>query len=468
MSIEKEIDLTFKTQQAYKYTLRKSDASNRIETLRNLKRTIEKYEHKIYEALQSDLRKSNFETAVTELIFVYGELDYAIQNLGKWMRPKRIGKMMSNPLAKNRIYYEPKGVCLIIAPWNYPFQLIISPLISGIAAGNCVMIKPSELSPATSKVVGEIIKEVFDKQEVSCFEGNADVSTLLLKLPFDHIFFTGSTKIGKVVMEAAAKNLSSVTLELGGKSPTIIDKEVNLQKAAEKIAWGKLVNSGQTCIAPDYLFVHEQQLDEFIGLYKAAAKKMYFKTADKIDPKTYGKIISSNHYERLKGLVNEAVEKGARIDFGGEFDDKNQTISPVILSKIPAGTKVMEDEIFGPILPIITYKDLNEVIEQINLKSKPLALYIFSKSGKNINYIIKNTSAGGTCVNDVLIHISSPKLPFGGVNGSGMGASHGVFGFKNFSHERSIMFQAGIDFNSMIYPPYLGKEWVLKLLKKLM
>jgi aldehyde dehydrogenase (NAD+) len=468
MSIAQEIDLTFKAQQAYKYTLRKSDASKRIETLRNLKRIIEKYEGKIYEALQNDLRKSNFESAVTELIFVYGELDYAIQNLSKWMRPKRIGKTMSNPLAKNRIYYEPKGVCLIIAPWNYPFQLTISPLISAIAAGNCVMIKPSELSPATSKVVGEIIKEAFDKQEAACFEGNADVSTVLLKLPFDHIFFTGSTKIGKVVMEAAAKNLSSVTLELGGKSPTIIDKDVNLQKAAEKIAWGKLVNSGQTCIAPDYVFVHEQQLDEFIGLYKSAAKKMYFKTADKIDPKTYGKIISSNHYERLKGLVNEAVEKGARIDFGGEFDDKNQTISPVILSKIPAGTKVMEDEIFGPILPIITYKDLDEVLEQINLKSKPLALYIFSKSDKNINYIIKNTSAGGTCVNDVLIHISNPKLPFGGVNGSGMGASHGVFGFKNFSHERSIMFQARIDFNSMIYPPYIGKEWVLKLLKKLM
>lgn len=468
MIVKQEIDLTFKAQQDYKYTLRKFDASKRIESLRNLKRTIEKYESEIYEALEVDLRKSNFESAVTELIFVYGELDYAIQNLSKWMRPKRIGKTMSNPLAKNRIYYEPKGVCLIIAPWNYPFQLTISPLISAIAAGNCVMIKPSELSPATSKVVGKILKETFEKQEVACFEGNADVSTALLKLPFDHIFFTGSTKIGKVVMEAASKNLTSVTLELGGKSPTIIDKDVNLLKAVEKIAWGKLVNSGQTCIAPDYIFVHEQQLDEFVGLYKIAAKKMYFKSEDKIDPKTYGKIISSNHYERLKDLVNEAVEKGARIDFGGEFDDKNQTINPVILSKIPEGAKVMEDEIFGPILPIITYKELDEVIKKINLKSKPLALYIFSKSNKNIKYIIKNTSAGGTCVNDVLIHISNPKLPFGGVNGSGMGASHGVFGFKNFSHERSIMFQAGIDFNNMIYPPYNGKEWVLKLLKKLM
>ncbi len=468
MNIAQEIELAFSAQQIYRYTLRKFDESKRIATLKSLKQVIKKYESKIYEALQHDLRKSNFESAVTEVIFVYAELDHAIQNLGSWMKPKRIGKTMSNPLARNRIYYEPKGVCLIIAPWNYPFQLTISPLISAIAAGNCAMIKPSELSPATSKVIGGIVKEAFDKQEVVCFEGDADVSTMLLKLPFDHIFFTGSTKIGKVVMEAAAKNLSSVTLELGGKSPTIIDKEVNLQKAAEKIAWGKLVNSGQTCIAPDYVFVHEQQLDEFIGLYKSAAKKMYFKTADKIDPKTYGKIISLNHYERLKCLVNEAVEKGARIDFGGEFDDKNQTISPVVLTQVPKGAKVMEDEIFGPVLPIITYKDLNEVLEQINLKSKPLALYIFSKNNKNINYIIKNTSAGGTCVNDVLIHISNPKLPFGGVNGSGMGASHGVFGFKNFSHERSIMFQSGVDFNSIIYPPYIGKEWVLKLLKKIM
>jgi aldehyde dehydrogenase (NAD+) len=466
--MKEEINSTFKTQQAYKYTLRKFDAKQRIERLKKLKQVIEKYEAKVYEALQHDLRKSNFESAVTEVIFVYGELDYAINNLSSWMKPKRIGRTMSNPFAKNRIYYEPKGVCLIIAPWNYPFQLTMGPVISAIAAGNTVIVKPSELSQMTSKVVGEIIAAAFEKEEVACFEGNADVSTALLELPFDHIFFTGSTKIGKVVMEAAAKNLTSVTLELGGKSPTIIDREVDLQKAAEKIAWGKLVNSGQTCIAPDYVFVHEQQLNEFIGLYKNAVNNMFFKSEDKIDSKTYGKIISSAHYQRLKSLVDEAVDKGARIDFGGVFDEKNQTINPVILSKIPNGAKVMEEEIFGPILPVITYKELDEVVGKINDKSKPLALYIFSKSNKNIKYLIKNTSAGGTCVNDVLIHISNPKLPFGGVNGSGMGASHGIFGFKNFSHERSIMFQAGIDFNRMIYPPYNGKEWVLKLLKKIM
>ncbi|MFD0940383.1 aldehyde dehydrogenase family protein [Pedobacter boryungensis] len=465
--MEQKIDVVFKTQQAYKYTLRKNNAAQRIVKLKTLKDTIKKYESALYKALKSDLRKSVFETSVTELFFIYGELDFAIKNLNGWMSPKRVGKTLTTPFAKNRLYYEPKGVCLIIAPWNYPFQLIMSPLISAIAAGNCAIVKPSELSPATSKVISKIIETAFEAQEVACFEGNASLSTSLLKLPFDHIFFTGSTAVGKIVMEAAAKNLTSVTLELGGKSPTIVDKAADLAKAAEKIAWGKLVNAGQTCIAPDYVFVHEQHLDEFIGLYKAAVNKMYFKT-DKVDLKAYGKIISPKHYKRLKSLVDEAVEKGARIDLGGTFDEPNQTIYPVVLSKIPKGAKVMEEEIFGPVLPIISYQNLEEVIDKVNSKSKALALYIFSKNSKNIKYILKNTSAGGTCVNDVLIHISNPKLPFGGVNGSGVGSCHGFFGFKNFSHERAVVFQSRLDFSSMIYPPYVGKEWVLNILKRIM
>ena len=462
-----KIDLVFQSQQAHKYTLRKSNVDERISKLKSLKKTIEKYEDQLYAALHSDLRKSRFESAVTELIFIYGELDFAIANLGRWMRPKRVGRTLSNAFSTNRIYYEPKGTCLIIAPWNYPFQLVMSPLISAIAAGNCVIVKPSELSAATSKIIYNIISEAFNETEVACFEGDANTSTTLLNLPFDHIFFTGSTEIGKIVMEAAAKNLASVTLELGGKSPTIIDKHADLEKAAEKIAWGKLVNSGQTCIAPDYVFVHQTQQDEFIGLYKAAVEKLFF-TTQKINPADYGKIISAKHFSRLKALVDEAVDQGARIDFGGTFDEAHQTINPILLSKIPIGSKVMQEEIFGPILPIIPYENLEEVIDQINAKSKPLALYIFSKSKANIDKLIKNTSAGGTCVNDVLVHISNPKLPFGGVNGSGMGSSHGFFGFKTFSHERAVVFQSTIDFNRLIYPPYHGKEWVLKMLKKIM
>lgn len=466
--MEEKIHQIFQLQQAHKYTLRNENATARIAKLKTLKRAIEEYEQEIYTALQLDLRKSTFEAAVSELIFVYGELNFAIKNLKGWMRPKKVGKTLNNPLAKNRVFYEPKGVCLVIAPWNYPFQLTMGPLISAIAAGNAVMMKPSELSPATSAVVSKILAKIFRPEEVACFEGDANTSTELLKLPFDHIFFTGSTAVGKVVMAAAAKHLSSVTLELGGKSPTIIDKEVNLEKAAEKIAWGKLLNSGQTCIAPDYVFIHESQIVQFTGLYKAAVQKMFFTESGQINHAVYGKIISPAHFKRIKALVDEALEKGARIDVGGSFDEKNQTIEPVVLSRMPTGLRVMDEEIFGPILPLIVYHNLDEVIGQINDKSKALALYIFSTNTKNIRKIIKNTSSGGVCVNDVLLQISNPKLPFGGVNGSGTGSSHGFFGFKSFSHERAVLFQSSIDFSRLIYPPYRGKEWVLKMLRRIM
>lgn len=462
------IGCVFKNQQVHHFALRQTNAAERIEQLRKLKAAIVENENDIFLALYKDLGKNQFEAAVTEVFFIYGEIDFAIKNLRDWMSPKRIGKTLSNPFAKNRIYYEPKGVCLIIAPWNYPFQLVMSPLISAIAAGNCVMVKPSELSPATSKIISKIILNTFEEEHIACIEGNAEVSKQLLEQPFDHIFFTGSTEIGKAVMGAAAKNLTSVTLELGGKSPTIIDKEVNLAKAAQKIAWGKLVNAGQTCIAPDYILIHQDLVDEFVGLYKQFANEMYFKAKEEINPKVYGKIISKKHFDRLENLIRDAVEKGARINWGGKFDEKTSRIDPVILTQLPKDAKIMEEEIFGPILPIIPYNDLTEAIDYVNQKAKPLALYIFSKSDKNIKKIIKSTSAGGTCINDVLVHIANPKLPFGGVNHSGTGSSHGFFGFRNFSHERSVVTQRSLDFNSLVYPPYSTKQWVLKLLRKIM
>jgi aldehyde dehydrogenase (NAD+) len=462
------IGCVFKNQQVHHFALRQTNAAERIEQLRKLKAAIVENENDIFLALYKDLGKNQFEAAVTEVFFIYGEIDFAIKNLRDWMSPKRIGKTLSNPFAKNRIYYEPKGVCLIIAPWNYPFQLVMSPLISAIAAGNCVMVKPSELSPATSKIISKIILNTFEEEHIACIEGNAEVSKQLLEQPFDHIFFTGSTEIGKAVMGAAAKNLTSVTLELGGKSPTIIDKEVNLAKAAQKIAWGKLVNAGQTCIAPDYILIHQDLVDEFVGLYKQFANEMYFKAKEEINPKVYGKIISKKHFDRLENLIRDAVEKGARINWGGKFDEKTSRIDPVILTQLPKDAKIMGEEIFGPILPIIPYNDLTEAIDYVNQKAKPLALYIFSKSDKNIKKIIKSTSAGGTCINDVLVHIANPKLPFGGVNHSGTGSSHGFFGFRNFSHERSVVTQRSLDFNSLVYPPYSTKQWVLKLLRKIM
>lgn len=462
------INSVFETQQKHKYTLRNTNATQRINKLKTLKTAIEKNESDIYDALQSDLRKSHFEAAVTEVIFIYGEIDFAINNLGKWMKPTRVGKSMSSLMAKNRIYYEPKGSCLIISPWNYPFQLMMSPLLSAIAAGNCAMLKPSELSPATSLVISKIIKECFEEAEIACFEGDASVSTALLKLPFDHIFFTGSPAIGKIVMEAAAKHLTSVTLELGGKSPVIIDESADLKDAAEKIAWGKLVNAGQTCIAPDYLLIPEHKEQLFIKAYAAAVEKLFFKSNLQINEDAYAKIINQKHFKRIVSLIEDARSKGAKIAYGGGSNEEAQTINPTLLTQLPPESNIMNEEIFGPVLPVITYKNIKEVTTLVNDQLKPLALYIFSKDKKHTDHIIKNTSAGGTCVNDVLIHISNPKLPFGGVNSSGMGSCHGIFGFKAFSHERAVVFQSAINMSSMIYPPYDGKSWVLKLLKKLM
>lgn len=463
-----EINDIFKKQSAFQYQLRLTNAGERIAKLTKLRTAIKDHEDEVYSALTKDLRKSTFEAAVTELIFTYAEIDYAIKNLKKWMRPKSVGRSLSNPFAKNQMFYEPKGVCLIIAPWNYPFQLVMSPLVSAIAAGNCVMVKPSEISANTSKVIKKIIGNAFNEAEVACIEGDADTSKVLLALPFNHIFFTGSSEIGKVVMSAAAKHLGSVTLELGGKSPTLIDEEVDLAKAAKKIAWGKLVNSGQTCVAPDYVLLPKGRLEEFISLYKQYATELYFKNKDQVNTLAYGKMISKKHFDRINDLVKDAFDKGAIVNWGGKTDERSHTIYPVLLTQIPADAKIMQEEIFGPVLPLIPYKTLAEAIKYINDRPKPLALYVFSSNNENVNQVIKATSAGGTCVNDVLIHLANPKLPFGGVGNSGMGSSHGLFGFKAFSHERAVVKQRRPDFNDMIYPPYETKNWVLKLLKRIM
>lgn len=465
--MKEKIKSVFDLQEQHKFDLRKTDAKTRISKLKRLKQALENSEDEIYVALEKDLRKSRFETAVTELFFTYAEIDHAIKKLSGWMKPKSVSKTISNLFAGNKIYYEPKGVCLIIAPWNYPFQLVMSPLISAIAAGNCVMLKPSELSSNTAAVINKIISKTFDAKEIACFEGDAEVSTTLLKLPFDHIFFTGSSAIGKVVMAAAAKNLTSVTLELGGKSPAIIDNSANLKKAAEKIAWGKLVNAGQTCIAPDYVLIDEKLETEFVNYFKAVAEKMFF-SERKIDKKVFGKIVNEKQFQRLSELVKNAVKDGAKLEFGGETEEKDLTISPTVLTLVTTDNAIMKEEIFGPILPIVRYKTIQQAIDFINAKDKPLALYIFSDDSRNQDKIISETSSGGVCVNDVLVHISNPNLPFGGVNSSGMGSCHGIFGFKNFSHERAVVFQSKLGMTKMIYPPYKEKIGLLKWLKKLM
>lgn len=436
--------------------------------LKKLKTAIKEKENEIFEALKKDLRKPVFESAVFEVFFIYAEIDFAIKNLYSWTRPQRVSSNLLNLMTKSRIRYEPKGVCLIIAPWNYPFQLLISPLVSAIAAGNCCILKPSELAPATSSVLSNLIKETFDENEIAVIEGNVSISTELLTLPFNHIFFTGSSTIGKVVMEAASKHLSSVTLELGGKSPAIIDEGADLRTAADKISWGSFANAGQTCIAPDYVFVHENQQEKFIELLKSSIEKKYFKN-DHLNKEDYGKIISDSHFKRISILLEDALSKGAKIKIGGAFEESDRTIYPTVLTNVSFDSLIMKEEIFGPVLPVLTYKNITEVIEYINANNKPLALYVFSNNNSTVENILRETSSGGACINDVMIHISNPHLSFGGINASGIGGSHGFHGFKAFSHERSVMYQSQlVDVGKLIYPPYRGKEFVLKLIRKLM
>ena len=467
LNLKQTIQQVFELQRAHSLTLRNTDSSQRKNKLRKLKNVIEANEKEIYAALDIDLRKSQFEAAFSEVYFVYAEIDFAIKHLSGWMKPKRAGVTMSSFLTKSRIYYEPKGVCLILAPWNYPFQLLIGPLISAIAAGNCAILKPSEISQATSAAVMKIISENFDSNEIACFEGNTEVSKTLLEVPFDHIFFTGGTAVGKVVMTAAAKNLTSVTLELGGKSPCIIDEHTNLQKTAEKIMWGKFMNAGQTCIAPDYILIKKEQEEEFIKHASAALDKMYYPDG-KLDKQSYGKIINEKNFNRINELVIDAVTGGAKVTVGGSNQSGDLTFEPTILTNVSPDSKIMQEEIFGPLLPVLNYQTIKEAVDFVNNRPKPLALYVFTDQRKVSDYIIMNTSTGGTAVNDVLVHISNPKLPFGGVNSSGIGSCHGYFGFKTFSHERAVMFQSSINTNQIIYPPFGKKNGLLKWLKKLM
>ncbi|WP_418360685.1 aldehyde dehydrogenase family protein [Sphingobacterium detergens] len=460
-----QIDSIFQQQQLFQIELRQSDARQRIKKLRKLRCAIESNEDLIYDALAKDLRKSRHEAAISEVLFIYGEIDFAIRHLQKWMRPKRVGRSVTNLLAKSSIVYQPKGVVLIISPWNYPFQLTMSPLVSAIAAGNCIVLKPSEHSPYTAAVIQKMISESFDVKEVVCITGEKSTAETLLKLPFDHIFFTGSSIVGKQIMKSASDHLSSVTLELGGKSPVILDETAHLEKAANKVAWGKLINAGQTCIAPDYVLIPEKRRDEFVRHYLNAVKKMFFTIDGKINPTVYAKIINQRHADRLVALIRNSVQGGARLVEGGVLSE-DLTLSPTLLLDVSLDNAIMGEEIFGPILPVITYGKLEEAIVIVNRGEKPLALYVFSENKHSIQQVVQQVVSGGVCINDVLIHVSNPYLPFGGVNGSGQGSCHGFFGFKAFSHERAVMRQSRYALSTLIYPPYTEKKIIFKLLKK--
>ena len=426
--------------------------------LLNLKNWINENRQQIIDTLYIDLGKPEPEVELAEIWYVLSEIKLARRKLSQWAKPKKVGTSTSTLFtASSYIHYEPKGVVLIIAPWNFPFNLAIGPLVSAIAAGNKVIIKPSELVKSTSELIERMVKEIFDPEYVTVFQGGVEISETLLELPFNHIFFTGSPTVGKKVMSKASNNLSSITLELGGKSPTIIDQTANLDLAVKKIIWGKFINAGQSCIAPDYILVQELIKEKFIQKIKDRLNFVFGKTAQEkeLSP-DYGRIVNKHHWKRLNKLLEIAHVEGANIVSGGDINELKNYIAPTILDNINPKMKLMGEEIFGPLLPIISYQSLEKCLSIINELPNPLALYIFSNSKHNIKEIIQKTSSGSVVINEVKTQFTNLKLPFGGVNHSGIGSSHGEFGFKSFSNYRSILKNGKWSIVVFTFPPYNG------------
>jgi len=447
-----DLQRIFDLQKKNQFNLGNTTAADRIAKLKKLHAAVLKYRPQIKEALYKDYRKHPSEVDLTEVYPVTSEIKDAKKNIRRWMYGGRVKTPLAMMGSSSRVKYEPKGVALIISPWNFPINLTFGPLVSAIAAGNAVMIKPSEMTPNASALMKKMIAEIFNENEVAVTEGGVSTSTELLKLPFNHIFFTGSPSIGKIVMRAAAENLTSVTLELGGKSPTIVDETANVNLAAKRIAWGKYVNNGQVCIAPDYLFVHESKKEAFVEAFKKQMKNFY--GDDPTQESSYARIVNQRHFNRIKGYVDDAISKGATVEAGGSFDENQDYISPTLMTNVSENSELMTEEIFGPVLPIFPYKNIESVLEKINAKEKPLALYIYSKNNKNIKHIIANTRAGGTCINHNAAHFFNMNLPFGGSNNSGIGKAHGKDGFESFSNARGVFNQHIPNALDLLTPPY--------------
>ena len=435
--VSKEIARVFELQREHQWDVKASTAGERKAKLAKLKAAVEAHADDIVAAVLEDTRKPEGEIRVTEVMNVTGNIQRNIDNLEEWMKPTEVATSM-NPNDKAQILYEARGVCLILGPWNFPLGLVLGPVAAAVAAGNCCMVKLTDLCPATAKIAGVIIREAFDENEVALFEGDVSVAEALLELPFNHIFFTGSTRVGKIVMAAAAKNLATVTLELGGKSPVIIDEGADVAKIGAALAGAKQFNGGQACICPDYVFVREDQQDALVDAFKANVEKNLYSDDGKINKQAIAQIVNRGNFNRVKALFDDAVEKGATVAVGGELDEADLTVHPTMLTGVTPQMKILQEEIFAPLLPVMTYDNLAQAIGYIEARDKPLALYVFSGSEANVDKVLNRTSSGGVTVNGVFSHYLENNLPFGGVNGSGMGSYHGYFGFKAFSHERGI------------------------------
>jgi acyl-CoA reductase-like NAD-dependent aldehyde dehydrogenase len=425
----------------------------RLEQLKKLKQAVSDYQTEIVAAVNADLNRPEFE-AYFELAAI-AEVNYAIKHLKSWVKPQKVSAGLEQFPASAKIYPEPLGVVLIIGPWNYPFQLNILPLVGAIAAGNCAIVKPSEIAANTSKVVAELINKTFDPAYIAAVEGGVETSQQLLAEKFDYIFFTGGTNVGRVVMEAAAKNLTPVTLELGGKSPCIVDSDISIENSAKRIVWGKFINAGQTCIAPDYLLVNRAVKSEFLTAVTETIRSFYGENpAESTD---YCRIISERHFNRLAEFL-----KDGKIVIGGETNAEEKYIAPTVIDGVSWDAPVMQEEIFGPILPVLEYSDLDEAIALINSRPKPLALYLFSRDKQKQKRVLRDTSSGGVCINDTVMQGALTSLPFGGVGNSGIGSYHGKASFDTFSHYKSVL-NKGLWFDlEWRYAPYKGKLDFLK------
>ncbi|MFZ3577104.1 aldehyde dehydrogenase [Virgibacillus sp. DJP39] len=441
----------FKSEKTLPYSFRK-------EQLEKLKKMLKIHEKEIYHALKEDLNKSSYETLTTEIGFLYSEIDVTLKNLKEWMKEKKVDTPITHKGSKSYIVPEPYGVTLTIAPWNYPLQLAVAPVIGALAAGNTAIIKPSEFTPATSGLLAKMMGSTFDQNYLAVVEGAKETTQRLLELRFDYIFFTGSTNVGKIIMRQASEHLTPVTLELGGKSPAIVDKDANIDLAAKRIVWGKFTNAGQTCVAPDYLYVHEKVKQKLMKSMKKQIKSFYGKNP--INNEEYGHIINRDHFDRLSGLLAD----GETIH-GGKTDSEVRSIEPTIIDGIAWEDAIMQEEIFGPLLPVLTFSKLEEAISVLKDKEKPLSLYYFGENNKSQQRILDSLSFGGGCINDTLYHLANPYLPFGGVGNSGMGSYHGHNSFDTFSHKKSILKQTTLFDIPLRYP---GSKLAHNITKRIM
>lgn len=451
-----EVSPLLEQQRAFFKTGKTRDIAFRIDSLQKLKQAIEANEQELCAALAADLGKPELEATISETAIVIREIEFVCRHLQHWAAPQRVRSSLLNYPSKGAVYHEPLGLALIIGPWNYPAQLIFSPLIGALAAGNCALLKPSELAVHTSAIVSRIVTETFDPDHVVVMEGGVEISQALLEQHFDMIFFTGSTRVGRLVMQAAARHLTPVILELGGKSPAIVDADADLKVAAKRIVWGKFFNAGQTCVAPDYLLVHADVKQTLLDLMVTQISEFY--GSEPKQSSDYGRIINDAHFERLANYLQDG-----EIVAGGEVDRSKRYMAPTILDGVSWQTQIMQEEIFGPILPVLSFTDEDDVIELVGRHEKPLALYYFSQNTEKQRRVMASAFGGG-CINDTIIHLTEHHLPFGGVGSSGQGSYHGKASFEAFSHRKSVLKRGTWLDLPLRYPPYAGK---LKWLKKL-